>query len=259
MLRSWDPHPGRRSPGHGSVRLPANFRRKLRVAILLLVAGVMPAGNRDAGKFTADATQLPTGCQPESLAKPARRPLIGITTARCASRYLPTLDIARRERSSVNTCPLCAILNSILILIQASLWPTRKIDFNSSLAFRNLRCTFDGRTCAWLALLLNRQQHFNLFAHSTRRAPLERRAQLSTMPMRMIERGGATSLRCSGARRTTAARQLCKRDVDVYAREDSMGAVWAYVEYGWNLNPQIGLKATESGAHNPIGIDGINA
>jgi hypothetical protein len=38
-----------------------------------------------------------------------------------------------------------------------------------------------------------------------------------------------------------------------------MGAVWAYVEYGWNLKPQIGLKTTESGAHNPIGIDGINA
>jgi hypothetical protein len=30
-------------------------------------------GNRDAGKFAADATQLPTDCQPESLAKPARR------------------------------------------------------------------------------------------------------------------------------------------------------------------------------------------
>jgi len=30
-------------------------------------------GNRDAGKFAADATQLPTGCQPESLAKPTRR------------------------------------------------------------------------------------------------------------------------------------------------------------------------------------------
>jgi len=38
-----------------------------------------------------------------------------------------------------------------------------------------------------------------------------------------------------------------------------MRAVWAYVEYGRNLNPQIGLKITESGAHNPIRIDGINA
>src|SRR5438128_5099303 len=34
---------------------------------------VTPTGNRDAGKLAADATQLPTGCQPESLAKPARR------------------------------------------------------------------------------------------------------------------------------------------------------------------------------------------
>ena len=34
-----------------------------------------------------------------------------------------------------------------------------------------------------------------------------------------------------------------------------MDTVWAYVEYGWNLNPQIGLKTAESGAHNPIGID----
>jgi hypothetical protein len=34
--------------------------------------GVKPTGNRDAGKFAPDATRLPTGCQPESLAKPAR-------------------------------------------------------------------------------------------------------------------------------------------------------------------------------------------
>src|SRR5215467_9194132 len=39
----------------------------------LLVVGVTPTGNRDAGKFAADTTQLPTDCQPESLAKPARR------------------------------------------------------------------------------------------------------------------------------------------------------------------------------------------
>jgi hypothetical protein len=48
----------------------AIFRRKLRAAILLLVVGVTPTGSSDAGKFAADATQLPTGCQPESLAKP---------------------------------------------------------------------------------------------------------------------------------------------------------------------------------------------
>src|SRR5262245_28124802 len=39
----------------------------------LLVVGITPTGNRDAGKFAPDATRLPTGCQPESLAKPARR------------------------------------------------------------------------------------------------------------------------------------------------------------------------------------------
>jgi hypothetical protein len=39
----------------------------------LFVVGITPTGNRDAGKFAADTTQLPTGCQPESLAKPARR------------------------------------------------------------------------------------------------------------------------------------------------------------------------------------------
>lgn len=32
-------------PGHGSARLLAIFRRKLRVAILLLVVGVTPTGN----------------------------------------------------------------------------------------------------------------------------------------------------------------------------------------------------------------------
>src|SRR5262245_29730231 len=30
----------------------------------------------------------------------------------------------------------------------------------------------DSGTCAWLALLLDRQQHFDLYAHSARRAPL---------------------------------------------------------------------------------------
>jgi hypothetical protein len=49
------------------------FGAKLRVAILLLVVGVTPTGNRETGKFAPDATQLPTDCQPESLAKPARR------------------------------------------------------------------------------------------------------------------------------------------------------------------------------------------
>ena len=53
--------------------LCASWLLQSRVAILLLVVGVTPTGNRDAGKFAADTTQLPTGCQPESLAKSARR------------------------------------------------------------------------------------------------------------------------------------------------------------------------------------------
>jgi ABC transporter substrate binding protein len=39
------------TPVHRSAWLLAIFRRKLRVAILLLVVGVTPTGNRDAGKF----------------------------------------------------------------------------------------------------------------------------------------------------------------------------------------------------------------
>ena len=51
----------------------------------------------------------------------------------------------------------------------------------------------------------------------------------------VIDWSGA--LCCSMALRTTVARQLCKRGVDVDARKDSMDAVRAYVEYGRNLNP----------------------
>jgi hypothetical protein len=39
------------------------------------------------------------------------------------------------------------------------------------------------------------------------------------------------------ALRTMVAPQLCKRGIDVDAREDSMDAVRAYIEYGRNLNP----------------------
>ena len=60
------------------------------------------------------------------------------------------------------------------------------------------------------------------------------------------------------ALRTTVARQLCKRSIDVDARIDSMDAVRTYVEYGWSLNPEIDLKTTESRANNSIGIDGID-
>ncbi len=38
----------------------------------------------------------------------------------------------------------------------------------------------DSGTCAWLGLLLNRQQHFNLYAHSARTAALgKRRVQIA--------------------------------------------------------------------------------
>jgi len=56
----------------GRVTAPLGFR-PFSDRDCLLVVGITPTGNRDAGKFAADATQLPTGCQPESLAKPARR------------------------------------------------------------------------------------------------------------------------------------------------------------------------------------------
>jgi len=36
-------------------------------------------------------------------------------------------------------------------------------------------------------------------------------------------------------------RQLCKRVVNIDARKDSVSAVRAYIEYGWNLNPKVGF------------------
>jgi hypothetical protein len=54
------------TPATRWIGLLAIFRRKLRVAILC-------SWSRDAGELTPDTTQLPTACQPESLAKPARR------------------------------------------------------------------------------------------------------------------------------------------------------------------------------------------
>ena len=41
-------------------------------------------GNWDAGKFAADTTQLPMGCQPESLAKPARPARLSLLPRRAA-------------------------------------------------------------------------------------------------------------------------------------------------------------------------------
>jgi hypothetical protein len=56
-------------------------------------------GNRDAGKFTADATQLPTGCQPESLAKPARRRSHKATRGSCLLAASSTAALARPRHS----------------------------------------------------------------------------------------------------------------------------------------------------------------
>jgi hypothetical protein len=59
------------TPATRSAWASGHFSGQTAGAILLLVVGVTPTGNRDAGKFATDATQLPTGCQPGSLAKPA--------------------------------------------------------------------------------------------------------------------------------------------------------------------------------------------
>src|SRR5262245_21385488 len=48
------------TPATCSAWLLAIFRGKLRVAILLLVVGVTPTGNRDAGKFAA---LMPPNCR----------------------------------------------------------------------------------------------------------------------------------------------------------------------------------------------------
>ena len=53
--------------GHARIELRAIFRRKLRVAILLLVVGVTATGNRDAGKFTRS-------CRPIADGLPTRKP-----------------------------------------------------------------------------------------------------------------------------------------------------------------------------------------
>src|SRR5215813_349996 len=45
----------------------------------------------------------------------------------------------------------------------------------------------DSGTSAWLALLLNRQQHVDLFAHSTRRAPLGQPGGTFPPPARVVE------------------------------------------------------------------------
>jgi hypothetical protein len=37
-----------------------------------------------------------------------------------------------------------------------------------------------------------------------------------------------------------------------------MGTVWTHVEYGWDLNPEVGFEATKSEGDNSVAIDGIN-
>ena len=37
-----------------------------------------------------------------------------------------------------------------------------------------------------------------------------------------------------------------------------MSAVRAYIEYRWNLNPEVGLKTTKSELNNSISVDGID-
>src|SRR5258708_26625032 len=70
----------------------------------LLVVGITPTGNRDAGKFAADATQLPTGCQPESLAKPARRRSHKATQPHLLTRR-PSPTIIRLRQNTSQPCP----------------------------------------------------------------------------------------------------------------------------------------------------------
>jgi hypothetical protein len=54
-------------------------------------------------------------------------------------------------------------------------------------------------------------------------------------------------------------RKRCKSVPDIDAREDPMRTVWAYIEYRWNLNPEVGFEATKSEVNNSVTIDGIDA
>jgi hypothetical protein len=56
---------------------------------------------------------------------------------------------------------------------------------------QNRHC--DSRTCAWLALLLDRQQHADLFTHSTRRPAVKRR------PLNRALDGNAQKQRLQGS------------------------------------------------------------
>src|SRR5262249_53499281 len=71
---------------------------------------------------------------------------------------------------------------------------------------------------AWLALLLNRQQHFDLYAHSARRAPLGQRVlQMAGHPREAANRScravpqGAAALPAVGAVLAQSAAQISRR------------------------------------------------
>ena len=53
-------------------------------------------------------------------------------------------------------------------------------------------------------------------------------------------------------------RELCKGVVDIDAWEDAMGAVWAHIVYGWDLNPEVGFEAAKSEVNNSVAIDSID-
>ena len=37
-----------------------------------------------------------------------------------------------------------------------------------------------------------------------------------------------------------------------------MSTMWTHIEYGWDLNPEVGFEATKSELNNSITIDGID-
>jgi hypothetical protein len=37
-----------------------------------------------------------------------------------------------------------------------------------------------------------------------------------------------------------------------------MDAVWAHIEYGWHLNPEVGFEAAKSEVDDSVAIDGID-
>jgi len=64
--------------------------------------------------------------------------------------------------------------------------------------------------------------------------------------------------RRSGAERARSSASLASNVVNVDAREDSMRAVWTHIEYGRDLNPEVGFEATKSEVDDSVTIDGID-